>query len=167
MRNEAIDWAAVTLPGIEGGAIDPDRLRGKVVLAVNTASFCGFTPQYAALQAQWQAYRDRGLMVVGLPSNDFAGQEPDDEGQIRYFCRTTFGIDFPMTAKVHVRGPQAHPLYVWAATQTSWLGRPHWNFHKLLIGRDGRLSAWFSTVTSPSSARMRRAIDRALARPAG
>lgn len=161
-RGEPIDWEAVPLPAIAGGVIDPGEMRGKVVLAVNTASFCGFTPQYAGLEALWRSRRDRGLVVLGLPCNDFGKQEPHDVGQIRSFCETTFGIDFPMTAKVRVRGPAAHPLYVWAARQTGWLGRPRWNFHKLLIGRDGRLADWFSTVTSPQSGRLQRAIDKAL-----
>jgi len=158
-----VDWGALALPRIEGGTFDPGFFDGKAVLLVNTASFCGFTPQYEGLQALWQARRDDGLVVLGMPSNDFGNQEPGSEAEIQAFCETTFGIDFPMTAKQTVVGPDAHPLYRWAAEATGPAGVPRWNFHKILIGRDGRLAGWFGTTVAPDSPRLTAAIDAALA----
>ncbi|MFD2234954.1 glutathione peroxidase [Phaeospirillum tilakii] len=162
-----IDWGALPLPALNGGAIDPDSLRGKVVLVVNTASKCGFTPQYAGLEALWREFRERGLVVLGVPSNDFGGQEPGAEAEIASFCAVNYGVDFPLLAKQAVSGPKAHPFYLWAAERTGPLGVPRWNFHKLLITRDGRLLDWFSSITAPDSDRLRSAIDRALDLPAG
>lgn len=157
-----VNWADEKLEAIEGGPLDPAILTGKVVLVVNTASFCGFTKQYAGLEKLWQTYRDRGLVVLGVPSNDFGGQEPGSDQKIKEFCDATFGIDFPMTSKQVVSGDNAMPLYKWAAAQTGPLGVPRWNFHKLLIARDGRLIDWFSTVTDPDSDKVTRAIEQAL-----
>jgi glutathione peroxidase len=162
-----IDWGALPLPALSGGTIDPDSLRGQVVLVVNTASKCGFTPQYAGLEALWQEFRGRGLVVLGVPSNDFGGQEPAGETEIASFCAVNYGVDFPLLAKQTVSGAKAHPLYRWAAERTGPLGVPRWNFHKLLITRDGRLLDWFSSITAPESDRLRSAIDRALDLPAG
>ena len=161
-----IDWGALPLPALNGGTIDPDSLRGKVVLVVNTASKCGFTPQYAGLEALWREFRERGLVVLGVPSNDFGGQEPGGEAEIASFCAVNFGVDFPLLAKQTVSGATAHPLYLWAAERTGPLGVPRWNFHKLLITRDGRLLDWFSSITAPDSDRLHSAIDRALDLPA-
>ncbi|MFZ5789929.1 MAG: glutathione peroxidase [Pseudomonadota bacterium] len=160
---EPIDWSAVPLPAIAGGALPPDLLRGKVVLLVNTASYCGFTPQYQGLQALWKRYRDRGFVLLGVPANDFGAQEPGSDSEISQFCQVTYGIDFPMLAKQTVVGPDAHPLYRWAASQTGRRGLPKWNFHKILIGRDGRLAAWFSTMIDPASPKLAAAIEQALA----
>lgn len=142
---------------------DPLPLRqfeGKPILLVNTASKCGFTPQYEELQALWSLYGPRGLMVIGVPCNDFGNQEPGAAGTIKAFCATNYGVSFPMADKLHVRGPQADPLFVWLSQQGGLLSRPRWNFYKYLIGRDGSLQAWFSSVTKPMSRRMRTAIDR-------
>lgn len=149
---------------IEGGVLPLAQYRGKVVLLVNTASRCGFTPQYAGLQEVWERYRERGLVVLGVPSNDFGGQEPGSEAEIKEFCEVNFNVDFPLTAKEHVVGPEAHPFYRWAADQLGFAAKPHWNFHKYLIGPDGRLADWFSTATSPTSAKVTRAIEAQLAR---
>lgn len=157
-----LDWSRLPLPAIEGGALPPETLAGKVVLVVNTASFCGYTPQYEGLQALWERYRDRGLVVLGVPSNDFGGQEPETEAKIKEFCETTFGIDFPMLAKQRVKGPDAHPLYRWAAEAAGLEGQPRWNFHKYLVARDGRLAAWFPTATKPESDELKKAIEAAL-----
>ena len=160
---EALDWRGVALPGLDGAPLAPESFVGKAVLVVNTASFCGFTPQYQGLEKLWQDYRGRGLVVLGVPSNDFGGQEPGSEAEVKTFCDTNYNVDFPMTAKQKVSGSQAHPLYLWAAGRTGFVGVPRWNFHKLLIGRDGRLVDWFSSVTSPDSDRLRRAVEAALA----
>ncbi len=161
-----LDWQAVELPALEGGALDPAQLEGKVVLLVNTASFCGFTPQYEGLQALWQRYRDQGLVVLGVPANDFGAQEPGSEEEIKRFCEGTYRVDFPMLTKQTVVGDGAHPLYRWAAAQTGPAGLPKWNFHKLLIGRDGRLVGWYATTVKPGDPALAEAIEAALAAPA-
>jgi len=161
-----LDWTGLPLPALEGGSLDPAALHGKVVLVVNTASFCGFTPQYQGLQALWQRYREQGLVVLGVPANDFGFQEPGTSGEIKRFCETEFGITFPMLTKQSVVGPQAHALYRWAAAETGPNGAPKWNFHKLLVGRDGRLEGWFSSTVKPDAETLEQAIKSALARPA-
>jgi len=139
--------------------------RGKVLLVVNTASFCGFTKQYAGLQKLWADYAQKGLVVVGVPSNDFGGQEPKAEGDIKSFCEGAFGVTFPLTTKQAVTGDAAHPFYKWAALAAGPDGVPAWNFHKYLIGRDGRLIAAFSSRTSPDSDTIKEALEKALAEP--
>lgn len=150
---------------IEGHPLPLQQFRGKAVLLVNTASQCGFTHQYETLQAVWARYRDRGLVVLGVPSNDFGGQEPGSEKEIKQFCELTYGLDFPLTTKEHVRGPDAHPFYRWAREQLGEAAAPQWNFHKYLIAPDGRLVAWFSTPTPPNAGRVLRAIEAHLPRP--
>ncbi len=149
---------------IEGGSLPLSQYEGKVVLVVNTASRCGFTRQYDDLQAVWDRYRDQGLVVLGVPSNDFGGQEPGTEAEIKEFCEVNFSIDFPMTTKEHVKGKAAHPFYAWAAGELGSMAKPMWNFHKYLIDGDGRLVDWFSSPTAPTSDRMTRAIEEQLAR---
>lgn len=151
---------------LEGGDLPLAEFAGRAVLVVNTASFCGFTRQYEDLQAIWSTYRDRGLVVLGVPSNDFGRQEPGSAEEIRDFCTTSFAVDFPMTAKVAVKGDDAHPFYRWAGAQVRAIGRPKWNFHKYLIAPDGRLVDWFSSPTRPTSAKVRTAIEGVLP-PAG
>jgi len=154
---------------IEGGALPLAQYKGKVVLVVNTASRCGFTPQYEGLQDVWERYRERGLVVLGVPSNDFGGQEPGNEAEIKQFCEVNFNVDFPLTAKEQVVGDDAHPFYRWAARQLGDAAQPRWNFHKYLIGPDGALADWFSTVTAPTSPKVTEAIEAQLAKvpPAG
>jgi len=149
---------------IEGGPLPLSQFKGKVVLLVNTASRCGFTPQYEGLQVVWERYRDRGLVVLGVPSNDFGGQEPGSEAEIKRFCEVNFDVDFPLAAKEHVVGEAAHPFYRWAAERLGFAAKPRWNFHKYLIGPDGQLADWFSTVTAPDAARVTEAIEAQLAR---
>ncbi len=149
---------------IEGDQLPLTEYRGKVVLVVNTASFCGFTPQYKALQAVWDKYRDKGFVLLGIPSNDFGGQEPGSATEIKKFCQLNYGIDFPMTNKVNVKGKKAHPFYKWAASELGFFAKPRWNFHKYLIGPDGRLAGWFSTPTKPTSKKVIRAIETQLER---
>ncbi|OAN53693.1 glutathione peroxidase [Paramagnetospirillum marisnigri] len=161
-----LDWSSVPLPAIGGGSHDPAQFKGQVVLVVNTASQCGFTPQYEGLESLWRDYRGRGLVVLGVPSNDFGAQEPGANAEVESFCRINYGVDFPLLEKQVVTGSAAHPLYRWAADQTGPLGLPRWNFHKLLVGRDGRLVDWFASTTAPDAARLRAALDKALAEPA-
>ena len=149
---------------IEGAPLPLSGFEGKVVLLVNTASRCGFTPQYTDLQAVWSRYRDRGLVVLGVPSNDFGGQEPGSEAQIKEFCEVNFDVDFPLTSKEHVVGDAAHPFYRWAAAELGLAAKPRWNFHKYLIGPDGRLVDWFASTTKPTAAKVIDAIEAQLAR---
>lgn len=147
---------------IEGEPLPLSRFAGRPILLVNTASFCGFTPQYEALQALWEARRDEGLVVLGVPSDDFGGQEYQRDAEIKRFCEATFGIDFPMAGKAAVQGPQALPLYRWLAETLGPEAVPRWNFHKVLIGRDGRpVGAWPSRV-APDDPALTAAIDAAL-----
>jgi glutathione peroxidase len=158
-----VDWQNLPLPGIDGKPIDPATLRDRAVLLVNTASACGFTAQYAGLQSLWEQYRDAGLVVLGVPSNDFGGQDPKPNAEISSFCQTRFGVTFPLLAKQVVKGDAAHPLYRWAREAAGSGGAPAWNFHKYVIGRDGRLRAWYPSTVGPDSGRLRDAITAALA----
>ncbi|MDX2102327.1 MAG: glutathione peroxidase [Alphaproteobacteria bacterium] len=147
---------------LEGGPLPLAQFQGRALLVVNTASFCGYTSQYRALQALWERLEPRGLTVLGVPSNDFGAQEPGSNADIAAFCETTFGIDFPMTGKVSVRGANAHPFYRWAERELGPAAAPRWNFHKYLIDRTGRLAAWFPTQVAPDDARVLAAIERVL-----
>ncbi len=147
-----------TFDSIEGGPMPLAQWRGKVLLVVNTASFCGFTNQYAALQSLYERYRERGLVVIGVPSNDFR-QEKESNEAVKQFCEVTFGIDFPLAAISRVTGRQAHPFYAWAAASA---GPPRWNFHKYLIDRSGKIAGSWGASTRPDSAEMVRAIEAAL-----
>jgi glutathione peroxidase len=139
---------------IEGGVIDLAAHRGRPVLVVNTASFCGFAPQFAALQKLHETYGPRGLLLVGVPSNDF-NQEAGSNAAVKEFCDAEFGVSFPMAEITHVKGPQAHPFFAWA-------GAPAWNFHKYLVGGDGRLRQTWPSAVEPQSAAMVGAIEAAL-----
>jgi glutathione peroxidase len=152
---------------IGGEPLPLAQYAGKVVLVVNTASECSFAPQFEGLQILWERYRERGLVVLGVPSNDFGGQEPGSASEIKTYCRVSYGVDFPLTSKTRVKGADAHPFYVWARDQLGFLAKPRWNFHKYLLARDGRLDDWFSTMTEPTSARVIRAIKRLLDEPGG
>ncbi|MDJ0972592.1 MAG: glutathione peroxidase [Kiloniellales bacterium] len=144
---------------IEGDPLPLERFAGKAVLVVNTASRCGFTRQYGDLQALWERFRDRGLVVLAVPSNDFGGQEPGSEAEIKEFCEVNFSVDFPMTEKVRVTGAQAHPFYRWAEVTLGPGTAPRWNFHKYLVAPDGRLVAWFPTRTRPDAEAVIQAIE--------
>jgi glutathione peroxidase len=148
---------------IDGGTLPLAAWQGKPVLVVNTASYCGYTPQYRDLEALWQQYRDRGLVVLGVPSNDFGAQEPGTEAEIKNFCETRFAVDFPLTGKCQVVGGAAHPFYRWIAATLGEGAAPRWNFHKYLIGPDGDLvGAWPSSVR-PGDAQITGEIDKLLA----
>ena len=147
---------------IEGDLLPLSRFEGNVILVVNTASQCGFTSQYTGLVELWKKYKDEGLVVLAVPSNDFGGQEPGTAKEIKTFCEVTFGVDFPMTEKVSVSGSDPHPFYKWAKTELGARAKPRWNFHKYVVGRDGKLIDWFSSITSPNSSRLTKSIERAL-----
>ena len=138
--------------------------RGKVILVVNTASKCGFTPQYAGLEKLYLRYKSRGLVIVGVPSNDFLNQEPGDATQIAHFCKLNYGVTFPMAAKVHVRGDDADPFYKWAYAMLGFGTGPKWNFHKYLIARDGTLVDYFNSTTAPDSQSLVDAVEEQLDR---
>lgn len=133
--------------------------RGKVVLAVNVASACGFTPQYAGLEKLYQRYRDRGLVVLGFPCNQFGGQEPGTATEIQAFCSTTYGVTFPMFAKLDVKGPRQAPVYQFL---TKGFGEPQWNFHKYLVGKDGQVLQAFPSQVTPESPELIAALEAAL-----
>ena len=151
------------LAGLKGAPLDLASFRDRPMLIVNTASQCGFTPQYAQLQALWQEYKDAGLVVLGVPSNDFGGQEPGSSAEIAAFCELTFKVTFPLAAKSRVSGNDADPLFKWLAREAGFVGRPWWNFTKYLIGRDGRLVEWFFCFTPPGARRVRRAVEEVIA----
>lgn len=145
-----------------GGALPLREFAGRPMVIVNTASKCGFTPQYAGLEALWRDHRKDGLVVLGVPSNDFGRQEPGSAADIASFCATNYGVDFPMAAKVPVSGKDAHPLFAWLSEEGGFLARPRWNFYKYLIDRNGKLQTWFSSVTAPGSNRFKAAVARLL-----
>ncbi len=147
---------------IGGEPLPLETFRDRVVLVVNTASQCGLTPQYDGLEQLYSAYREKGLVVLGVPCNQFAGQEPGTEAEIQAFCETRFGVDFPLTAKVDVKGEGAHPFYKWAQAELGDPAVPAWNFHKILIGRDGAAIQAFGSRTDPLDSEVTDAIERAL-----
>ena len=164
----AEDSAADNAYQFEFTSIDGERLplaawRGRPILVVNTASFCGYTPQYRDLEALWRTYGGQGLVVLGVPSNDFGEQEPGSASDIKTFCATNYQVDFPLTEKNRVVGAQAHPFYRWAAQQLGEAGTPRWNFHKYLIGAEGELAGTWPTPVRPSDPKITQEIEAALA----
>ncbi|WP_448582602.1 glutathione peroxidase [Thermaurantiacus sp.] len=151
-----------TMTRIDGKPLPLAQFRGQVMLVVNTASMCGFTPQYDGLQKLHERYRAKGFTVIGVPSGDFMGQEYEDNAKIKEFCETRFGITFPMTEKAHVKGSRAAPFYQWARATLARNNEPKWNFHKFLVGRDGRLIAGFGSTVEPGSPELAAAIEKAL-----
>ncbi|MGF1604814.1 MAG: glutathione peroxidase [Rhodothalassiaceae bacterium] len=160
--NQARNAHAFSFTSIEGEPMPLEAYAGQVILLVNTASFCGFTNQYAGLQALYERYQDRGLVVIGVPSGSF-DQEYESVQEVKYFCETNFGITFSLTDKNDVVGQDAHPFYRWARQELGAAAAPRWNFHKYLIGRDGELLDWFPSNTRPEAPRLITAIDAALA----
>ncbi len=151
-----------TLTGNDGKPLSLEKFKGKVVMLVNTASQCGFTPQFEGLEALYNAKKDQGLVIVGVPSNDFGGQEPGNNSEIATFCKLNYGVTFPLADKSDVVGDNAIPVYKWAGAQAGFLGTPKWNFHKYLFGKDGKFIDWFATATTPESAKITTAVDEAL-----
>jgi glutathione peroxidase len=150
---------AFSFPGLTGGAIDLKAFAGQPVLVVNTASACGFTPQYADLKALHDKFAARGLVVLAVPSNDFGAQEPGDARQIGEFCTTRYQVAFPIAAKQRVLGPQAHPFYRWIAETLGEGAVPRWNFHKFLVGPDGALVDGWPSAVNPQDSKIVSAIE--------
>lgn len=147
---------------IDGKPLDLKSLAGRPILLVNVASYCGFTPQYTDLQALHENYGPRGLVVLGVPCNDFGAQEPRSEGEIAKFCESMYDVTFPMTSKQKVIGPEAHDLYKWIAAEAGEGAAPKWNFHKYLIGKDGSLQGAWPSRVRPVSNEITSAIEAAL-----
>jgi glutathione peroxidase len=152
----------ISFERFDGGPLPLSTFKDKVVLVVNTASKCGLTPQYNGLEKLYSDYKDKGLVVLGVPCNQFAGQEPGTEGEIQTFCATNFGIDFPMTAKVDVKEAGRHPFYAWAQDELGEPAVPVWNFHKILVGKDGRAIRAYGPRTEPQDEELVSAIEAAL-----
>ncbi|MGB1876707.1 MAG: glutathione peroxidase [Rhodospirillaceae bacterium] len=147
---------------IDGGALPLSQYEGKAVLVVNTASFCGYTPQYEGLQSLWSEYKDKGLVVLGVPSNDFGAQEPGTAEEIKDFCEANFDVDFPLTAKEVVKGGGAHSFYKWAAAEKGAENAPRWNFHKYLVAPNGSLVNAFPSRVEPMSKELVSAVEAVL-----
>jgi glutathione peroxidase len=149
-----------TMKAIDGTPAPLEQFKGKPVLFVNVASQCGYTPQYQGLEAVYRRYKDRGLVIVGVPANDFGAQEPGSNEEIQAFCKRTYNVTFPMMAKVSVKGAGITPLYQYLTSQTN--GPIKWNFTKILVGKDGKVIARFEPNVDPESAELTAAVERAL-----
>ena len=152
---------AFSFKALKDGDIRLSNYVGKPILVVNTASLCGYTPQYTGLQALWTRYRDKGLMIVAVPSNDFGAQEPGGEAEIEHTTHQ-YAVSFPVADKASVKAQPPHPFYKWAAAERP-LDTPRWNFHKYLVGRDGHIAAVFATAVEPTDPRVIAAIEKELA----
>ena len=151
------------LKSIDGARMPLSQFKGQAILLVNTASACGFTPQYAGLEKLWIANKDKGLVVIGVPCNDFGAQEQGDSAEIGAFCQKNFGVTFPLTEKYVVKGHDAAAIYKWAGDKAGKLGQPKWNFHKYLFGRDGNFVTWFASATSPTGPKISKSVAAVLA----
>jgi glutathione peroxidase len=160
--NSPLDF---TVENIDGHPTNLEQFRGKVVLIVNVASKCGFTPQYAGLEALYKKYQDHGFVIIGFPANNFHSQEPGTNAQISQFCTSKYGVTFPMMAKISVKGPDKAPLYRYLTEKPTakFPGEITWNFNKFLIGRDGHVVARFGSPVKPSSKKLVEAVESALA----
>ena len=145
--------------GIDGKQINLADYENKVLVVVNVASRCGFTPQYSDLQKVWEDYKDKNVIIIGVPTNNFK-QEPGSNKEIKDFCETNFNINFPMTEKIDVLGKNAHPFFKWARENYGNSAIPKWNFHKIIVGKDGKVANTFSSITKPSSEKFRKAIEK-------
>jgi glutathione peroxidase len=159
---QAMSAYEYSFTSIDGEALPLSEFKGKPILIVNTASKCGLTPQYAGLEDLERTYGPKGLILIGVPSNDFGGQEPGTEAEIKRFCDTKFGVTFPMTRKEKVTGSSAHPFYKWAAETLGADKTPKWNFHKYLVNADGTLGAAFGSRTEPTADEIISAIEARL-----
>ena len=147
---------------INGEELDLSSFKGKTILLVNVASKCGFTNQYDDLQKIYDDFKEKGLIVIGIPTNQFGGQEPGSEKEIKNFCETNFNITFPMTSKYEVKGANAHPIYIWAKDTFGKSTVPKWNFHKILINKDGKIEDTFASFTGPLSNKVVKKIEQIL-----
>ena len=147
---------------LEGNLLKLSEYRNKVIVVINVASQCGFTSQYEDMQKIWKKYQNKEIVMLGVPSNDFGKQEPGNSKDIKNFCEAKFGITFPMTEKVSVKGEKAHPFYKWAKENYGKSAIPKWNFHKIIIDREGKIIDTFASITNPSSNKFIQAIEKAL-----
>jgi len=147
---------------LDGGELKLSDYKNKIIVVINVASKCGFTNQYEDMQKTWEKYQKKGLVVIGVPSNDFGSQEPGNSENIKNFCEAKFGISFPMTEKVKIKGDKAHPFYLWAKKNHGKSAVPKWNFHKIIISRDGKVAESFSSITNPSSKKFINVIENLL-----
>ena len=145
---------------IDGRPLYLSEYKGKVIVVVNVASQCGFTKQYEDMQNLWEKYQSKGIVMLGIPSNDFGKQEPGTSKEIKNFCEARFGITFPMTEKVSVKGSEAHPFYIWARENYGKSAIPKWNFHKIIIDKNGKIAETFYSITNPSSKKFIEVLDR-------
>jgi len=149
----------LNIKNINREVIDLSKFRGKTILLVNVASKCGFTNQYTELQILYERYKDKGFVVLGVPSNQFGGQEPGSNEEIKDFCETNFNITFPITDKVDVKGDDAHTIYKWAKENHGKSTVPKWNFHKILINKKGKVHDTFNSFITPLSGKIIKQID--------
>ena len=149
------------IQSIDGGMIDFDKFRNKVILLVNTASFCGFTKQYNDLQNLWEKYQTKGLIVLGVPSNSF-NQEQSNDDEVKKFCEVNFNISFPLSTITDVKGDKSHEIFKWAKKNYGNSAVPKWNFHKILINRDGKIQKTFNSFTNPMSDKITSEIEKIL-----
>ena len=147
---------------LDGSELSLNGYKGKVIVVVNVASKCGFTKQYEDMQNIWEQYQEKGIVIIGVPSNDFGNQEPGSNQEIKTFCQAKFGITFPMTEKVIIKGSEAHPFYLWAKKNHGKSAVPKWNFHKIIINKTGKIDQTFSSITNPSSKKFKKAIENLL-----
>ncbi len=152
----------LNIKSIDGDLINFSKYKNKTILVVNVASYCGFTKQYSGLQELWDMYKDKGLIVLGIPSNQFGSQEPGTNADIKKFCEVNFNINFPMTDKVDVKGKNAHEIYIWAKENYGKDAVPKWNFHKILINKDGKIQNTYSSLTKPTSKKIITEIETLL-----
>ena len=149
----------LNIKSIDGEDLNFSKYKGKTILVVNVASKCGFTKQYSGLQELYDKYRENGFLVIGIPSNQFGGQEPGSNTEIKDFCETNFNITFPITDKVDVKGDNPHEIYTWAQKNYGKSAIPKWNFHKIIIGKNGKVVNTFSSITNPASDKFTKLIE--------
>ena len=152
----------LNIKSIDGDELNITKMSGKTILLVNVASNCGFTKQYDELQKLYDEYKNRGLIVIGVPSNQFGGQEPGTESEIKDFCETNFNITFPITSKYDVKGSNAHPIYLWAKETFGKSAVPKWNFHKILINKEGKVEDTYLSFTNPLSNKITKKLEEIL-----
>ncbi len=144
---------------LDGSELKLSEYKNKIIVVVNVASECGFTSQYEDLQKVWEDFQKKDVVIIGVPSNDFGGQEPGSNNEIKNFCEAKFGITFPMTEKVSVKGSSAHPFYQWAKKNHGKSAVPKWNFHKIIIGKEGKIKDTFSSIVRPSSKKFIKSLN--------
>ena len=162
MSNNTETFFDLNVNSISGDELNLSKLKGKTILLVNVASNCGFTKQYDDLQNLYESYKNKGLVVIGMPSNQFGGQEPGSETEIKKFCETNFNITFQMTSKYDVKGDNAHPIYIWAKETFGKSTVPKWNFHKILINKEGKVEDTFASFTNPMSKKIINKLEEIL-----